>query len=70
MTLDDLSKALAKLQPGQTAGIHKDVYADLFPPGEPDENARARCFEFARLHECRIDNTRAPGGDSISFVKD
>jgi len=70
MSLDDLSKELAKLASGKAAGIHKEVYADLFPPGEPDENARARCFEFARIHGCRIDNTLAPGGDSIWFVKD
>jgi hypothetical protein len=70
MTLDDLSKALDKLRAGQTAGIHKEVYADLFPPGEPHHGARGRCLAFARIHQCRIDNTRAPGGDSIWFFKD
>ena len=68
MTLDDLAEALVLLQPGQAAGINKDAYADLFPPGEPDENARARCYQFAHIYDCRIDHTRSPGGDAIWFL--
>jgi hypothetical protein len=38
--LDDLANELRDLKSGRVAAIHKDVYADLFPPGEPDEPAR------------------------------
>jgi hypothetical protein len=43
MSLDELRATLVALAPGKCAGIHHDVYAELFPPGEPDENARAAC---------------------------
>lgn len=68
MTLHDLARALRNLETGQIAGIDVDIYAELFPPGEPDHWARARCLQFARLHHCSIDNTR--GRDGIWFVKD
>jgi hypothetical protein len=68
MTLDDLKAKLASLQPGQMAGIHHDVYADLFPPGEPDENARAACYGFAKAQGCRIENKSAE--QTVWFVKE
>jgi hypothetical protein len=47
MSLDELRATLIALPAGKCAGIHYDIYAELFPPGEPDENARAVCYEFA-----------------------
>ena len=55
------------LSGGASAGIQHDVYADLFPPGEPDERARAACYTFANSVGCRIENR--PGEGTIWFVK-
>lgn len=67
MNLDELRVQLLALQAGQMAGIHHDVYADLFPPGEPDENARAACLDFARSVGCRIENR--PAEETVWFIK-
>ncbi|WP_407519532.1 hypothetical protein [Methylobacterium oryzisoli] len=56
MDLDELAQVLTDLRPGQEACIHHDVYADLFPPGDPDDGARMRCHEFARQYGCTIMN--------------
>lgn len=68
MTLDELSEHLRGLKAGQKAGLHHDVYAELFPPGEPDEGARGRCYGFAKALGCRIENK--PNDREIWFVKD
>ena len=68
MSLDELRATLAALAPGKCAGIHHDVYADLFPPGEPDETARTACYAFAKSVGCRIENKR--NEKTIWFVKD
>lgn len=68
MTIDGLRTTLSSLQPGQCAGLHYDIYGDLFPPGEPDVNARAACYEFARSLGCRIENK--PQEQTVWFVKD
>lgn len=68
MSLDELWATLVALAPGKCAGIHHDVYAELFPPGEPDENARAACYAFATLVGCRIENK--PNEKTVWFVKD
>ena len=68
MTVDELRATLTNLQPGKTAGIHHDIYAELFPPGEPDEGARAACYNFAKSLGCRIENK--PHEKTIWFVKD
>ena len=68
MTLEDLKQALVGLEAGKYASIHYDLYADLFPPGEPDERARAVCYEFAKSLGCRIENK--PKIEEIWFVKD
>ena len=67
MTLNDLSDQLKALPKGKAAGIHHEVYADLFPPGEPDEGARERCYEFAKALGCRIENE--PAHKTVWFVK-
>jgi hypothetical protein len=68
VNLEELRAQLLALQPGQMAGINYDVYNDLFPPGEPDENARAACFEFARAVGCRIENR--PADRTVWFIRD
>jgi hypothetical protein len=68
MSLDELRATLIALPAGKCAGIHHDVYAELFPPGEPDVNARAACYAFAKSAGCRIDNR--PGEQTVWFVKD
>lgn len=68
MSLEELRATLVALAPGKCAGIHHDAYADLFPPGEPDKNARAACYVFARSVGCRIENK--PQEKTVWFVKD
>jgi hypothetical protein len=67
MSLDELRATLIALPAGKCAGIHHDLYAELFPPGEPDESARAACYEFAKSLGCTIDNK--PGERTVWFVK-
>jgi hypothetical protein len=68
MTLDELRATLEKLPPGKVAGIHHDAYADLFPPGEPDANAREACYKFAKALSCRIVNYSKD--QTVWFIKD
>jgi hypothetical protein len=72
MTLEELGKTLDELKPGGCAGIQHDVFADLFPPGEPDARAREACLRFARQHNCQIKNKPGPlsGEGELWFVKD
>lgn len=55
------------MEAGKAAGIHHDVYAELWPPGEPDQRARAACYDFAKSVGCRIENR--PGDKTVWFVK-
>jgi hypothetical protein len=66
--INDLAAVLDRLEPGKYASIHHSFYADLFPPGEPSEDARAACHKFARAAGCRIENQSAM--KEIWFVKD
>ncbi|RWO88556.1 MAG: hypothetical protein EOQ95_18295 [Mesorhizobium sp.] len=59
MSLDELRTTLVGLAPGKCAAIHHDICGDLFRPGEPDENARAACYAFAKSVGCRIEKSRA-----------
>jgi hypothetical protein len=68
MTLEELRKTLEGLNPGQMTGINHDVYADLFPPGESNENARAACDAFAKATGCSILNV--PHKQTVWFIKD
>ena len=56
MTLNQLKEILTGLRTGDRACISYDIYGVLFPPGEPDVDARARCYEFAKLAACQIEN--------------
>jgi hypothetical protein len=66
-TLDELEAALKQMRPGQIAQMHHDVYAIVFPPGEPDPDARARAFAIAKAHGCTIQNR--PQDPQIIFEK-
>ncbi|OJU14956.1 MAG: hypothetical protein BGN84_11050 [Afipia sp. 62-7] len=68
VTLDDLRRTLEKLPSGKMPGIHHDVYAELLPPGEPDERAREACYNFAKTLGCRIENKLQE--KTVWFVKD
>ena len=68
MSLDELMATLTALPAGKCGGIHHDIYGELFPPGEPDEDARAVCHAFARSAGCRVENR--PGEHTVWFVKD
>jgi hypothetical protein len=68
MSLNELRATLISLPVGKCAGIHHDLYVELVPAGEPDENARAACYAFAKSVGCRIENRL--GEQTIWFVKD
>jgi hypothetical protein len=67
-TLENLKGALRELRPGQFGAIDHDVYAELFPPGKPDQAARDACASFARAAGCRIENK--PQDRQVWFVKE
>jgi hypothetical protein len=67
-TLEDLALSLSELGEDKYVSISYEVFSELFPPGEPDDDARAACFEFANELGCRIENH--PGKQEIWFFKD
>jgi hypothetical protein len=67
MTLDEFKAQLKDLKPGQAAYIPYELYEKLFPPGEPDQDARVRAYEFAKATGCVIDNR--PAQREVLFVK-
>jgi hypothetical protein len=67
VTLDDLNGILAELVPGKAAHVPYEVYEILFPPGEPDQDARLRALIFAKASGCVIEN-RA-GNREVLFLK-
>ena len=72
MTLAKLAQTLDEMKPGEFAAIHHDLFAELFPPGEPDDGARKACYDFACKHGCRIENEPGPlsGRGVLRFVRD
>jgi hypothetical protein len=71
MNLEQLAGMLDEMEPGGSIAIHHDTFADLFPPGEPDEFARESCQRFAHLHGCQIRNWPGPffGEGELWFEK-
>jgi hypothetical protein len=67
MTLDEFSENLKLVGADQAASLPYDLYADLFPPGEPDDGARQRCYKFAQSHGFRIENK--PDLQLIRFIR-
>jgi hypothetical protein len=68
MTRDELQATINGMADGNYASIPYDVYAEIFPPGEPDQEARAACFNFARSLGCRIENK--PSLREVWIIKD
>ncbi len=66
-TIGDLRAEIAACPQGGAVGVPYDTYADLFPPGEPDEGARQRAWQFARDNGCAINNRSAE--EVVFFVK-
>jgi hypothetical protein len=62
-----LSERLGKLSVGERTALPYSVYGLLFPPGEPDEDARVAAFAFAREHGCVIENQ--PGAQQVVFTR-
>ena len=67
MTREEFGDLLRGLPVGQTGTLPYTIYADFFPPGEPDQNARSRAFDFAKERGCEIDNR--PAGQEVVFIK-
>jgi hypothetical protein len=66
-TLAEVKAQIDDCPDGGAVGLPYDVYADLFPPGEPDHNAREAAFNFAKANGCTIDNK--PDANIVFFVK-
>jgi hypothetical protein len=66
-TLDELRTELATLPWDHAIGVPYDVFALLFPPGEPDERARESAYKFAQENGCTISNHQAE--KIVFFIK-
>jgi hypothetical protein len=67
MTLEEFKTTLTNLQPGKAADVPYEIYDTLFPPGEPDQGAREKAYNFAKACGCVIDNR--PKDREVLFVK-
>jgi len=67
MTLEEFADSLRMVRVGKYASLPYALYEDLFPPGEPDEGARARSYAFAQRHGFRIENK--PDLKQVWFIK-
>jgi len=54
MNRPELESQLDALPSQGKLGLRYDLYADIFPPGEPDENARQECYALAKRRRCTI----------------
>jgi hypothetical protein len=66
-SLEEFHHLLCGLSVGQFCELPYNVFELLFPPGEPDDGARVRAYEFARNHGCEIDNRAAD--QKVVFTK-
>jgi hypothetical protein len=66
-SLAQLSDRLRALAVGQRSALPYSVYALLFPPGEPDDDARVAAFGFAREHGCVLEHQ--PRAQQVLFIK-
>jgi hypothetical protein len=48
MTVSEFRIVLRELPADQAAHVPYEVFAELFPPGEPDDDARERAYRFAK----------------------
>ena len=67
MTRHELAEMLTGMPKGEAFHLPYGVYAELFPPGEPDEGARSQAAECAKLVGCLIENR--PESTEVLFVK-
>ena len=67
-TPDEPGALLDGLAVGQAAELPHSVYDLIFPPGEPDDGARARAYALAKSHGCRIENR--VGEKRVFFIRD
>jgi hypothetical protein len=54
--LHDLDAAMSVARPDQIISVSYEIHALLFPPGEPDENARERAYNFAEQRGFVMEN--------------
>jgi hypothetical protein len=67
ISLNELYGVLKGMAPGARARMTHAAYAEFFPPGEPETEARIRCYDFAKGAGCTVDNN--PDLGEIWFVK-
>jgi hypothetical protein len=68
MTREELQATINGMAGGTYASIPYDIYEQIFPPGEPDQEAREACYNFARALGCRIENK--PKLKQVWIIKD
>jgi hypothetical protein len=66
-TLEDLNAELAAMEPGEETCVAYGQYALLFPPGEPDQDARLAAAAFAKANGCTTSNRL--NDNLVCFVK-
>lgn len=67
MTRHELEATLHGLPAGQAVLVPYDLFSELFPPGEPDGEARLRALQLAMANDCFIENRTQK--QEILFVK-
>ena len=67
MTPHELEATLHDLPAGQAVHVPYDLFSELFPPGEPDSEARQRALQLAMANDCFIENRTQK--QEILFVK-
>ena len=65
--LSSLRNEIAACSPGGTVVITYEEYGKLFPPGEPDVDAREKAWTFARENGCWL--LIRPSETVVEFVK-
>jgi hypothetical protein len=66
-SLEDLKSELAAMEPGEETCVASGQYALLFPPGEPDQDARNAAVAFAKANGCTVSNRR--DDNLVCFVR-
>jgi hypothetical protein len=65
--LTSLRDEIAACSPGNTVVISYQQYGELFPPGEPDLDARQKAWTFATENGCWL--VLRPAEGVVEFVK-
>jgi hypothetical protein len=56
MTLEEFKTTLAALEVGKAAHVPYEIFADLFPPGGEDDDAKDRAYKLAKECGCIIEH--------------